>query len=89
MSAVYLGNDSLSCAIAFEEEVVSLYEELARVFLFTSCPLLPQNHRANGVLLIMGTFHLLYKKKKGYLAIRKKTLLNTNQEIYIVLNYTQ
>lgn len=43
--AGYLGNDSLSCAIVFKEEVIGLDEELAGVFLFPSCPLLSQNDR--------------------------------------------
>lgn len=63
----YLGNDSLSCAVVFEEEVVSLDEELASVFLFRRCPLSPQNNRTLGALLLLlrrHTVHPLYKKKQ-------------------------
>jgi len=61
----YLGNDSLSGAIEFVEEVVSLDEELASVFLFRRCPLSPQNNRTMGALLLpRHTVHILYPKKK-------------------------
>ena len=58
--AMYLGNDSLSCAVVFKEEVVSLNEELARILLFPRCPLLPQNDRTVGVLVFQHTVYTLY-----------------------------
>lgn len=60
----YLGNDGLSCAVVFEEEVVSLDEELAGVFLFCRCPLSPQNNRTMGALLLQHTVPLLLKKNE-------------------------
>lgn len=57
--AVYLGDDSLSCAIVFKEQVVSLDEELAGVFLFPSSPLPPQDDWTMGALLVHHTAYTL------------------------------
>lgn len=59
----HLGNNSLSCDIVFKEEVVSLDEELASVFLFRRCPPSPQDNRTVRALLLQHTVYCLYKKK--------------------------
>lgn len=41
VDSYYLGNDSLSCFVVLEEEVVSLDEELAGVFFHLCHPLFP------------------------------------------------
>lgn len=58
----HLGNNSLSCDIVFIEEVVSLDEELASVFLFRRCPPSPQDNRTVRALLLQHTVYSLYKK---------------------------
>lgn len=58
----YLGNNSLSCAVVFKKEVVSLDEELASVFFFCRCPLSPQNKRTLRALLLQHTVFALNKK---------------------------
>lgn len=45
VSVYYLSNDGLSGLVVLVEEVVSLNEKLAGVFLNLSHPLLPQQHR--------------------------------------------
>lgn len=49
--ASYLGYNSLSCDVVFKKELVSLNEELTRVFLFGCRPFLPQNDRTMRTLL--------------------------------------
>lgn len=55
----YLGDDSLSCAVVFVEEVVSLNKELTGIFLFTCCPLPPQNDRTIGIILFQNNIQTL------------------------------
>lgn len=62
--ATYLGNNSLSCAVVFEEEVISLNEELAGILLFPCCSLPPQNDRTLGALLFQHTVYILYKNNR-------------------------
>lgn len=61
---MYLGYNSLSCAVVSIEEMVSLDEQLTRVFLFGCRPLPPQNDRNVSALLVQ-LCDPLFKKKLG------------------------
>lgn len=68
----YLGNDSLSCAVVFKEEVVGLYVKLASVLLFRCCPLFPQNDRTVRALFLRHAVYSLYKKNAIAVRMRQK-----------------
>lgn len=59
LSVCYLRYDSLSGLVVLEEQVVGLYEKLARVFLNLGHPPLPQQHGAQRAGLHLHSVDLL------------------------------